>query len=580
MKIISLNTKTVYDIDVTRSGENHMPCPECSQTRKKTKAKSFSWNNQIMKGYCQHCLTAFVEYNTVFKKKEYVLPQIVNYTDLSDKILSYFEKRGIFQETIKKMGIYETTEYMPQVEKETTVICFPYFKDDKLINVKYRDNQKNFKLVKDAELIFYNINALKDNDSIVIVEGEFDCLSYIQAGITNVISVPNGASATNLEYLDSSMDLFTGKTVYISTDNDIKGYELRNEFIRRFGQENCKLIELEDCKDANEFIVKYGTQELKKKYETAKDFPVHDIIDVDDNYDDCYNLYMNGMEKGKGIGMSDIDNIITWERGRVVVVTGIPGHGKSELVDFIAINLCLTYGWKIGYFSPENYPFKYHFSKLASKLIGKSFDSKYMNKLEFDMAHQYISDNVGFIYPVDDMTFENILSKAEYLVKKKGISQFIIDPYNKIEHLRKSSESETEYISRFLDRCTTFAKKYNVLLFIVAHPRKMNKNKDDSSFEIPTLYDINGSANFYNKCDYGLTVYRDYQKEQIRVLVSKVKFKHLGVGGDAVIKYNFINGRFENIYTEIDNYNNSSFIGVRNIDNVAPVNIGQNELIF
>ena len=73
------------------------------------------------------------------------------------------------------------------------------------------------------------------------------------------------------------------------------------------------------------------------------------------------------------------------------------------------------------------------------------------------------------------MSFETIITKAKYLVKKNGIKILVIDPYNKIEHLRSQGESETEYISRFLDKISTFARQFNVLVFLVAHPRKMNK---------------------------------------------------------------------------------------------------------
>jgi len=562
MKIISLDSKKIYDIEIHKAGENQMPCPECSKDRKKVRAKSFSFNAEKKTGYCQHCLVSFVEYNSSFQKKEYKKPENKNYTKLTDGALKYFESRGIFQETLLKMKIYSDTEYMPQIEKETGVICFPYFIDDSLINIKYRTKDKLFKLSKDAELIFYNINCLKDNDSVIITEGELDCLSYIQAGLLNCISVPNGAGGTSIEYLDNYIDLFDKlNCIYLSVDNDLKGYELRNELLRRFGQERCKIIELDDCKDANEFICKYGVGELKAKYDTAKELPIKDIIDIEENYDDCYNLFVNGMQKGKEIGINNIDDLVTWEQGRVVAVTGIPGHGKSEVVDFIALKLCLNFNWKIGYFSPENFPFKYHFSKLSSKLIGKSFDAKYMSKSDFDNSHKYILENIHFVYPEDDMTFENILSKATYLVKRYGIKQFIIDPYNKIEHLRNKNESETDYISRFLDKVCVFAKKYQILFWIVAHPRKMQKKKDDNSFEIPTLYDINGSANFYNKVDYGLTIYRNYKDGLIELHVQKVKFKHLGIGGLAKLKYNFVNGRFEQDFADIESFDNKSYIG-------------------
>jgi DNA primase len=47
---------------------------------------------------------------------------------------------------------------------------------------------KNFKLYKD-EKIFYNLDNIATEDTCVIVEGEFDVLSYLSAGVTNVVSV-------------------------------------------------------------------------------------------------------------------------------------------------------------------------------------------------------------------------------------------------------------------------------------------------------------------------------------------------------------------------------------------------------
>ena len=432
MKIISLNTKQIYNIELPHSGENAMPCPDCSKNRKKTKAKSFSFNRDKKKGFCQHCQTSFIEYDSTFQKKEYKRPEWKNTTNLTDGAVKYFESRGIDQTTLRKMKIYSDKEFMPQTEKEEGVICFPYFLDETLINVKYRTKNKLFKLFKDGELIFYNINCLNKFDSVIITEGEIDCLSYIQAGYDNCISVPNGAGGKNMEYLDNYIDLFDKiSTIYLSCDNDIKGYELRNELLRRLGQEKCKIITLDDCKDANEFIIKYGTPELKLRVENSKYLPIEGIIDVNDNYDDCHNLFINGMEKGKGIGVEEIDNIFTVEEGRVIVVTGIPGDGKSEMVDEFVTKLLILHGWKAGYYSPENYPFKYHFSKLSSKIIGKSFDAKFMSKAEFEASHKFINENFYFVYPENDVTLENIISKAIYLVKRFGIKQFIFDPWNK-----------------------------------------------------------------------------------------------------------------------------------------------------
>lgn len=565
LKILSLTTKIVYDIEAAKPGENQMPCPECSQNRKSSnrKKKIFSWNNIKKTGNCVHCGASFVEFKPFKEQKEYKAPVWKNITSLSNKAVKWFNGRMISQTTLNKLKVYSDTEYMPQFGKDIEVICFPYFKDDRLVNIKYRGAEKSFKLYKDAELIFYNFNALKHQE-IIITEGEIDCLSLIDIGFENVISVPNGAGSKSLEYLDNCIELFDQKTIILATDNDIKGLELRQELIRRFGQEKCRVVNFNDCKDANEVLQKHGGLELRKCIETALDIPVEGIVNINNQYDAIYDLYVNGLRPGLTVGISELDKIITWESSRLLTITGIPSHGKSEFLDDILIRLNLRNGWKIAYFSPENYPIQYHFSKVASKLNGKEFTAKKMDSQLFEITYDYILDNFFWIYPEDDMTIENILIKAKHLIKKSGIKVLVIDPYNKLEHVKNRNENETEYISRFLDLLANFAKKNDILVCLVAHPRKMEKLAN-KKFDIPTLYDINGSANFYNKTDYGLTVYRNFgdkdsPENHIEIYVQKVKFKHLGQTGVVDLRYNYVNGRFEDFDKDVDHWDYSNWL--------------------
>ena len=89
---------------------------------------------------------------------------------------------------------------MPQTQKAENVIEFNYFIGDELVNVKYRDGRKNFKLYKGAEKVFYNIDSIAGHSWCVVVEGEMDVLALHEAGIENAISVPNGC---NLKYKQS-----------------------------------------------------------------------------------------------------------------------------------------------------------------------------------------------------------------------------------------------------------------------------------------------------------------------------------------------------------------------------------------
>lgn len=572
MKILSLNSKMTYEIDPQKNGENISSCPECDQDRKHRGKKSFSWNNTKKTGYCQNCQGKFVEFKPFQEKKEYSVPVWKNKTGLTEKAVRWFEGRGISQGTLVKMKVYSDTEFMPQVNGNASVICFPFWLDERLVNVKYRDGSKNFKLVKDAELIFYNINALKDSKSIVITEGEIDCLSYIESGIQNCISVPNGAGGRNMEYIDNHIELFDGiEKIYIATDNDIKGIELREELIHRFGCERCLVVNFKDCKDANEYLIKYGGVMLTQTIKDAIEIPVSGIVNLSSMYDEIYSMFNEGLKKGKLIGFLTIDSVVSWELGRMAVVTGIPGHGKSEFVDWICAKLNVLHGWKVGFFSPENYPVKYHYSKIFSKITGKEFKVGKVSSDEYELTFNYIEKNFFFIFPEDDMSFENIIIKAKFLVKKHGIRILVIDPYNKIEHLREKGESETEYISRFLDKITVFARQNNVLVFLVAHPRKMDKNKDTGFYNKPNLYDINGSANFYNKCDYGVSVYRTYADNLVTVDFIKVKFRHLGDGGMVELHYNYNNGRYERPDSTIDSWDNGSYIFSEREESRLPV---------
>ena len=131
---------------------------------------------------------------------------------------------------------------------------------DNLTNVKYRDGRKNFKLYKGAEKVFYNIDNTVGHNTCVIVEGEMDVLALHEAGIKNAISVPNGATlnSNNLDYLDNCIDYFEDKEkIIIAVDNDPPGVALQTELVRRLGAEVCYLASFDDCKDANEYLIKY-----------------------------------------------------------------------------------------------------------------------------------------------------------------------------------------------------------------------------------------------------------------------------------------------------------------------------------
>jgi len=164
-----------------------------------------------------HCSNSF-QLHTYKRKgnseKVYVRPELQEVVVVNNtKVEDWFMTRGISKDTLTDMRISEGVEWMPQTRKEENTIQFNYFMGDTLVNVKYRDGRKNFKLFKGAEKVFYNINSTVGYDHCIIVEGEMDVLAFHEAGVKNVVSVPNGATlnSNNLDYLDNCIDYFEDK---------------------------------------------------------------------------------------------------------------------------------------------------------------------------------------------------------------------------------------------------------------------------------------------------------------------------------------------------------------------------------
>lgn len=565
------NNWAKYGIEVPTSrsrGNVKAVCPACRDNRGNPNDRSLSCNLATGQFLCHHCgwsgtVAEEEEYerqqrieawkaqhsNARRPKKEYRRPKVRPQSPYSAKLLAYMKGRGISEATLTAMHVGEGMEWMPQTQKEMNTVQFHYYRDGEFLNTKFRTGNKHFKFVQGAELLPYNIDGIRGEKSCIITEGEMDALSFYEAGYRNVVSVPSGANA-NLEWLDDYWDeYFEDKTtVYIASDSDTKGAVLREALLHRFGPEICRVVEYGDgCKDANELLQKGGTEALRHAIATAKEVKIEGVFTVSDFEGSLDALFQHGMQKGVTIGHDNFDMLCSFETKRLCIVTGIPGSGKSEFIDEIAERLNIRYGWRWAFFSPENAPLSYHASKLIEKFVGKKFGRATMSMQEYEQAKRHLEEYFSFISPADNFRLDNILSKARSLVRRRGIKALVIDPYNRLES-EMGNRNETLYISGVLDKLTNFAQLNNVLVVLMAHPTKLQKDKQTGQTAIPTLYDISGSANFYNKADFGIVVHRDRMENYTIVNVAKVKFRHLGQPGEVKFKYNINNGRYVPYY--------------------------------
>lgn len=474
--------------------------------------------------------------------KDYDRP-IERLTKVSPSAMQYFEGRGISNNTLLRFKITQAQEWMPEPKAEVGVICFNYYRDGELVNIKFRSREKGFKMAKNAELIFYNLDQIKDETECVIVEGEIDCLSLHEAGIYNSVSVPNGASATNLKYVDNCWQHFEGMIkIVLLTDKDQPGRKLAEELSRRLGRDRCYQCTFpEECKDANDVLTKYGKETLRQVVASAKLWPIEGVLGMDDLYPTIEDYYINGFPKACEAGIGEFDKLLTFTGGQMTTVTGSPGSGKSEFIDYISTSLARRHLWKFAVCSFENPP-ALHATKLMEKFIGLSFahrkdTAQRMDREQFNHGVALTDQYFDFInISQADITVTGLINKLSELVRRKGIKAAIIDPWNYIEHKIPMGYSETQYISEALTQLKEFAVTHDVHLFIVAHPKKLVKDQK-GKFPVANMYDISGSAHFFNKTDNGISVHRDFDTGVVDVYVQKVRFSWQGQVG--FTSYNF-----------------------------------------
>lgn len=258
-----------------------------------------------------------------------------------------------------------------------------------------------------------------------------------------------------------------------------------------------------------------------------------------------------GLPKGFYTGISNLDDVFRLDKGQLITITGVPNCGKSEFVDFYTSVLNKLYGLKTLYFSPENQPCELHVSKLVSKFTNKPWEK--LTQAEIDVAIDYICKNFFFCNYDKIKSLNDIEELVVKTISDTPFDILVIDSYNKVEWDRPANETETDFISKVLDKLCEMAIALNIMVILVAHPRKMEWRNSDKYAQCPTAYDINGSANFFNKCHGVFCIGRDGKDDEtVTIRVDKVKFSHYGAPGTCLLKYDVASGNYYNAPGKFD----------------------------
>ena len=573
-------------------------CPECSEGRKNKHEKCLSVNLETGQFKCHNCgwhgyatvhtdeekeawmrqqpwFRDFTKKRSEQPKRTYDRPPKARTGKMDAKTIAFFAKRGISEKTLEIMRVSDGTDWMParvikrkdgteytvrdkvgrDGSKGDNCLCihFNYYRDGELIATKLRSGDKCFRQAKaNCEQIAYNLDGIKNTEDCYIVEGEMDALSLAEIGYTNVISVPDGGNDKAMHWLiDYYEEYFANKkTIYICSDNDLTGSGLCAELQKHFDPGSYVIVtdygtkpDGTPCKDANDCLMYCGPDTLRKKLDEGRTVRPEGDADMERLGLDLDDLYANGLPKGVEIGFANLNQLVRLEKGRLVIITGTPGSGKSQFLDQVAEKMNYHHGWRFSMFSPEMMPLSLHMAMLVSKFTGKHFDRESINPDLYQKAKERVMDAVHFIDP-DSYDLDGILAIAKYQVRKYGCDALVLDPWNDLT-MNGEGITKTDDINTALLKILTFTQQQHIVTFVMAHPSKVARNKDGTVPKI-SLSDISGSIHFYNRADIGIVLTRHSEegRDYTELTVQKMRFANLGKVGDCYFKYQVGVGRF------------------------------------
>jgi twinkle protein len=417
----------------------------------------------------------------------------------SNKVLDYLKLRGISETTCKVYGVGDDGKGN---------IAYPYIKDGVQVAIKYRPAHK----IKDGErkmwreegtdtTVLFGAQTVEGTEKLHITEGENDALALYEAGIRTIVSVPNGSE--DLNWVEANwpwLDQF--KTIVLCGDNDEPGRDMVEKLIPKLGEYRCKVVEL-PCKDANEFLVKQGKEKLLETVNTAKEVPVEALVKMAD----VRSFDLDKIVKVAS-GIRGLDKKIGgFMMGQTSVWTGLNGSGKSTLLGQVLIE-AVEQDYNVCAFSGElpNPLFRYW---IELQMAGpERISLKYDHILEGERS--YVENQVAlnirawyydkfFLY--DSMAVidtDSVMRVFINAARRHDCKVFLVD--NLMMLIGGAGDDYYRRQSDFIKTVSAFAKKYDVHVHVVAHPRKTNGRV--------TKMDVGGSGDITNLADNAFGVHR------------------------------------------------------------------------
>lgn len=447
-------------------------------------------------------------------KKVYRKPEIET-KDLTEQAIKYFASRGISKETLIRNKV--TTD--PKGN-----IIFNFYLNGELVFVKYKlprkPKQGESKSWREADTrpILYGMDDCDPKYPLIIIEGEPDKLVLDECGVKNATSIPSGTN--DFGWIEECWEwLEQFKEIIIWADNDAAGKGFQQETIARLDDWKLKIVKCE-YKDANELLYhvskSQGIEEAKKQ-----------VRDHVENADQIKKEYITNLADVKrkdyreiraiSTGFKEVDTLIGGMYGGMLVIwTGYNGSGKSTILSNILLN-GIEEGHRAFCYSGE-LPKEDFKEWMDLQLSGRKYLSSYdcpVKKQAIPIAdskyYEYLDDfydEMIYLFDTEDYaTDKQILSAMEYMAKREGVKVFAVDNLLTM-HVTESgdiNEKQSKLISRFKG----FARKFNAVVHLVAHPRKPAQGQTRVD-----KYSVSGTANITDLADRVIGFHRLTQKEK------------------------------------------------------------------
>lgn len=562
-------------------GDHRIVCPQCSADRKKRTDRCLSVT--VMSGewrwFCHNCNWAgvsrrkeepfklmttpsFPSPNEGFLSAVEAPVDVVGERNLSDAALGWLARRSISPSTAQAEGVFSQVYGFPGNGRHEGV-WFPYV-DEKGQTYAHKIRTGEGKLFVQAggANTFWRAEKIREHEDLYIVEGEMDALSLVEVGQTNVVSVPNGAphkvsdgkispeEDKRFKYVWSGKDMIVNaKRVIIAVDNDEPGKALGEELARRIGKAIAwRIVWPDGCKDANDVLVKLGVDRLKLCLDNPEPWPIAGVYAASHYEQGVRALYTGGLGKGLSTGYPLIDDIYTVVPGHLCMVTGSPGSGKTSFLNAVSVNMCRQHDWRFAIWSTETTP-EVHISQLAALYVEKPFfdggDAPRISDAELDAALEWVNDH--FVFLTGDggtTTPESVIDRLKTAVLRYGVRGAIVDPVSYLARPKPDGDGSGDPVGQMLEAFKGFAVSHDVAIWLIAHPYKLRPNVDGSTV-VPKGYEISGSAAYFNRPDFGLTVHRPGDARHVTEIHNwKTRFAWTGNEGKVDLFHDRDTGRY------------------------------------